>query len=245
MTKMNKKAVSVMIGYILLISAAVVMGAIVYQWLRTYMPSEGLACPEDVSVFLKESSCSIDQLNLTLKNNGKFDIAGYFIHVTNESWQELADIDISPNILSGGIGAGGAVIFVAGSDNPMKPGDEKKSNFNLTDSGFEQIYLIEIIPVRFQEIENKLRFVSCGGAKIKEKVDCDLGCIDTDGGNNKEVKGTCTDYTGGGGTDYCEGGEENSNAQKEWYCLDDLCVKDTTGCPSVDYLCQEGECVLP
>ena len=38
----NKKAISPMIGYILLISAAVVMSVIVYTWLRTYIPKAAL-----------------------------------------------------------------------------------------------------------------------------------------------------------------------------------------------------------
>ena len=171
----NKKGVSVMISYILLVTVAVVMGAIVYQWLRTYVPSEGLQCPEDVSVFLKEYSCDAtsNELNITLKNNGKFDLTGYYIHIADKSDQELATIDISQDVYFGGTGAGGAVIFVAGSDNPMKPNDEKKSSFNLTGASFGTIYLIEVIPARFQKIENKLTFVSCGNAKIKEKVvDC-------------------------------------------------------------------------
>ena len=165
-----------MIGYILLVTAAIVMGSLVYQWLKTYVPSEILSCPGDTSIFLKEYSCNptSHQLNITLKNNGKFNIAGYFIHVTNESSQELATKDISLYVKSGGVAAGGSVIFVAGSDNPMKPGEEKKSNFNLTNLNLGTIYLIEIIPARFQRVENKLSFVSCGNTKIKENVVCTI-----------------------------------------------------------------------
>ncbi len=170
----NKKGISVMIGYVLLVTAAIVMGAIAYQWIRTYVPSEGLACPEDVSVFIKEYACGGNEFNITLKNNGKFSIAGYFIHVTNESEQEIATKDISQNITLGGVSAGGSVIFIAGSTNSMKPNEERKSVFGLAGADITNITLVQITPVRYHTVENKLRFVSCGGSKIKEELTCSL-----------------------------------------------------------------------
>lgn len=180
----NKKGISVMIGYVLLVTAAIVMGTIAYQWIRTYVPSEGLACPEDVSVFIKEYECGgpKNEFNITLKNNGKFAIAGYFIHVTDDPEQEIATLDISEYIGEekggmGGVHAGGSVIFVAASANSMKPNEEKKSVFGLTEAvvaGLTKIELVQITPVRYHTVDNKLRFVSCGGAKIKEELTCSL-----------------------------------------------------------------------
>lgn len=171
--KKEKKGVSVMIGYVLLITAAVVLGVIVYQWLRTYVPSEGASCPEGVSIFIKDYSCNSggNQLNLTIKNNGKFSLAGYFIHASNQSDREIATTDISQKVSEGGAWAGGSVAFVVGSsENPMKPNQEVKNVFNLSNSEINQIYLIEIIPARFQEVNDQLTFVSCGNAKIKEEL---------------------------------------------------------------------------
>lgn len=171
----NKKGVSVIIGYVILVAAAVSFGVIVYNWLVTYTPTEVRACPEDVSIFIKEYSCefgSVNQLNLTTKNNGKFDIAGYFVYASNDSNNELASHDLSQYIEAGGIAAGNAIIFVAVNENPFKPNDEKVSIFNLTTSNLNTIKFLDITPVRFQEQDNKLEFVSCGGAKIKETITC-------------------------------------------------------------------------
>ncbi len=172
----NKKGVGVMVGYVLLITAAVVMGVIVYQWLKTYVPLEPPECPDEVSFFIKKYTCDSPFFNLTLKNNGKFNIGGYFIHLANQSDQEIATIDISEYIESGGMWAGNAVVFVAGADNPIKPGDEVISVFKLDTLAPNQVYLVEIIPARFQEIENKLTFISCGDAKVQERID-DESCI--------------------------------------------------------------------
>lgn len=237
----NKKGISVMIGYVLLITGAIVMSILVYQWLRSYVPSESPECPADVSVFIKEHVCSTNQLDITLKNNGKFNIAGYFIHVSDQTDQKIATTDISQYIESGGIFAENAVIFLAGGNNAMKPNDEKLGVFGLSETGMDNIYLIEIIPARFQKIENRLTFISCGNAKVREEVSCNLKCSDSDGGINTLVAGTCTDDSGSY-ADYCEG-----NAQKEYYCSpDNLCVIDNTGCPSQGgYECQNGACAIP
>lgn len=175
---MDKKGVSIMIGYVLLITAAIVMGVIVYQWLRTYVPIEAPACSEEISVFMKRYSCdpATDELTITIKNNGKFNLAGYFIHVSTDPTQEIATIDLSEYVTTGGISAGGSIIFLAGSANSLQPNKEFVSVFDLSATNLGQIYLIEIIPVRFQEIRNKLTFVSCGNAKIRENIN-DGTCV--------------------------------------------------------------------
>ena len=173
---MNKKGVSIMIGYVLLISIAVVMGTIVYQTLKTYIPSDIPGCPDDTSLYIKSYSCDNTWLNFTLKNNGKFDVAGYFVHVSNISGQDLATRDISEYLNSGGIAAGGAVIYGSSSANGISPGDEIQSSFNLGDPvNLGQLYLIEVIPGRYQKLNNQLNFVSCGNSKVREEIN-DSSC---------------------------------------------------------------------
>ena len=53
--KLNKKGVSVIIGYVLLIAFAILISAGVYAWLKTYVPREPLNCPDGVSIFVKEA----------------------------------------------------------------------------------------------------------------------------------------------------------------------------------------------
>ena len=166
--KNSRKGVSVIIGYVLLVTFAIVMGGIVYQWMKTYIPKDTLECDEGVSIFLKDYSCNDLELSLTLKNNGRFNVAGYFIHATTDPSQELAVIDLSQEITGGGNKVGNVIRFGLGDENSMKPNDEKTSIFQLTN----EIYSIEIIPVRFQVEDNKKRLVSCGTSKIKEEITC-------------------------------------------------------------------------
>ena len=156
-----------MIGYILLITTAIIISTIVYQWAKTYVPTDPIECPDGVSVFVKESSynCENKELNLTLKNNGRFNIGGYLIHSTTSLDQELASLDLSQYTK---LGEGkGAILFFT-LDNSMKPNDEIKNVFDLKNINLTQIYSVEIIPIRFQN-KNK---VNCADARIKETLSC-------------------------------------------------------------------------
>src|SRR3989338_6029523 len=109
--KKNKKGISIIIGYVLLISVAIVIGGVTYQWLKSYVPKDSVECPEGVSMYLEKAFCNNNQLKITLKNNGRFDIEGYFVHASNNSLQEIATIDLSKYLIGGAGTAGEMVKF--------------------------------------------------------------------------------------------------------------------------------------
>jgi len=75
----NRRGISEIIGYVILISITLAMSLIVYAWLKTYIPSDAPKCSDGVSVFLQNYTydCSVQNLTVNLKNNGRFDLAGY------------------------------------------------------------------------------------------------------------------------------------------------------------------------
>ncbi len=171
--KKNKRAISPMISYILLISIGVVMGLLVYAWLKTYVPRESLECPDSTSLFVKDYIyIQNSQLNITIKNNGNFNIAGYFIRAANQSSeQKIAATDLSQRIdeNQGGTIVGGAILFeLSSEENSFTPNEEVTHVFDI--SGINEIYFIEITPLRIQQQESVTRTVTCGGAKIKEEI---------------------------------------------------------------------------
>ena len=166
--KKEKKAVSVMIGYVLLIASAAVLGIIVYSWLKGYVPGESVSCPDGVSILVKEKSTSSDWLNFTVKNNGKFSIGGFLIQVSVNEEDELATKDISkylnvPSPLEG-------FVILQPGENSLDPNEEIELEFNLTSFDEDNIYLVAITPARFQNVENKPTFVSCGNFRIQEEI---------------------------------------------------------------------------
>ncbi len=171
----NKKAISPMIGYILLISAAIFMSVIVYAWLKTYVPRAALECPDTTSIFVKDYVCDLNnELTLTIMNNGNFNIAGYFVRVANSSSeQELATTDLSQKLKEelGGLIAGNSVLFSAVEiGNSLTPNEEAINVFDI--SGVNTIYFVELTPIRIQEKEGIARTASCGNSKIKEEITC-------------------------------------------------------------------------
>jgi len=178
----GKKGISIMVSYVLLIVFVIIIGAIVYQWLKTYVPAQALECPDGVSLFIKDADfdSSDSQLIITLRNNGRFDLAGYFIHVTNSSDQELPTIDLS-SYLNDTLGSGrihrNSVLFVEeiAENNLFTPGSEESYFFDIPDSIGEP-HLIRITPTRFQDVDERQRFVSCGGARVGQLVG-EGGCI--------------------------------------------------------------------
>ena len=169
----SKKGVSVIIGYVLLVTFAVVIGLIVFQWMKSYVPQDDLVCPDGVSLFINNYECSSNMLTLNLKNNGKFDIGGYFIYATDSPEEKLATIDISKNntdsyarIKPIGIKFGTIV-----PGNSLEPDEEETDIYNLT--GINNIYSIEILPIRWQTERNRNILVSCTDAKIREIISCE------------------------------------------------------------------------
>ncbi len=212
-----------MIGYVLLIVFALIMGTIVYNVVKTYVPKNVIECPESVSIFINEVYTEDLQLNITLTNNGLFNLAGYFIRATNSSNQEIATKDLSEFLVEENARELNNIVIFNGEGNPMKPNDKLTQLFNLD----EEIYSIEIIPVRFQEENKKDTFVSCGGSKIREVVrigssDCIPVCAGKVCGDNG-CGGSCGSC---GGTDVC-----NETGQ----CVPPAECTDT--CESVGYEC--------
>jgi cysteine-rich repeat protein len=176
----SRKGVSVMVGYVLLVVFLIIIGGIVYVWLKTYIPRQALECPDGISLFIKEASFDSDasQLILTLKNNGRFDVAGYFIHATNSSEQELATIDLSGylNETQAGIIFENSVLFFEGGSNLFGPGFEDDYIFDIP-AEIGVPYSVRVIPTRFQEVEGKSRFASCSNARVEQIIGEPYVCV--------------------------------------------------------------------
>jgi hypothetical protein len=266
----SKKAVSVMIGYVLLVTFAVVLGGIIYVWMKTYVPIEEVNCPAGTSLFITDEiyDCNTNTLTLKMLNNGRFDLGGYFIRVTDSPDETIAALDLTRNNTdinsiipkSLGVKFGG---FTAGVPNKLQPGDSETEVYDLT--GIASIYSIQIVPLRWQKEGRKMVLASCQDAVIKEDVSC-FGvctpesaqdtCEDVDCGNwlnNCFEDVDCGDCTG---TDLCNSaGKCVPPAQCTDTCITlvhdcgSVCGVDCGsyggGCQSSEYVCQNGVCICP
>ncbi len=272
--RMDKKGLSIMIGYVLLIVIAIVMSLIVYQWVKTYIPKGGIECVDGVSVFLKNVTynCNDGKLDITFQNNGRFDVAGFFIHATEAIGDDLATLDLSSKInvthnpddwmpyKNSIVFTLGGQLFDTNTLTPESPNNEAKLRFDYMGLGDKKI---EITPVRFEEIDERIRFVTCGNARIEHGVSCyeapevcipicmgicgDDGCLpydDTDCGTCTGVGeicdgGLCVVCTPDCGTRIC--GPAPNGCGGEYECgpcdVDEECSIDGTSC---ELLCRNG-----
>jgi len=161
----NKKAVSPMIAYILLIVLVLAMSPIVYSWLKSYVSQGSVPeCPDDVAVLVKTYSCDSDKLEIELLNNGFFSIDGISIKATTSVSQDLATQDLSEKI-EGGESYDEQLGIVLLS---LEPGKELELKFEDIPTIFE----IEITPAKYVKVENKEKLAYCDNARIRQKVDC-------------------------------------------------------------------------
>ncbi len=187
MDSKNKRGVSAIIGYVMLIAIVIAISIGVYTWMRSYIPSEAIACPDGVSVSLTDVSynCTAHQLNFTLENSGTFSIAGYLVKATNNSAQTIATIDltqyyadqskISANTIFYGSYTSGAngIGPLGDKDSLGNPTYITYNEFNGIPDKYGDLVRLEITPVRWATYNGQLKYSVCSNAKISEKIICD------------------------------------------------------------------------
>ncbi|MGB9707964.1 MAG: hypothetical protein ACPLXC_01390 [Candidatus Pacearchaeota archaeon] len=79
----NKRGISELISYVLLITLALAMAAAFWFFIRPYIerPLPEEECPESVSIVLENYSCNGTHINYTLKNRGLHNIEGVKLNV--------------------------------------------------------------------------------------------------------------------------------------------------------------------
>lgn len=171
--KSNKKGISELIGYVLLIGFVIVLSVVIYAWMKNYVPKEELKCPDEIAIFLNDYKCGSQELNITLKNNGKFNIGGYLIYARNYSQAGIATVDLSNRIISGGSILDDEIngIKMSGTENSFLPNGEESHLFNITGIT-PKIYAIEITPLRWEESGRKKKLMTCVGSRIEETINC-------------------------------------------------------------------------
>lgn len=169
--KNNKRGISVMIGYVLLITFAIIMSIIVYNWLESYVPKDEVECEDGVSVVVEDYNCNASVLNISLRNNGRFSFAGITIFGKENETADVATLDLSNNLTSGGNSAQGRVYF-GDTSNSFSPGEKSPSRLIFDISSYDEIPEIVITPVKRVEWQDKEITAVCGRASIEETVNC-------------------------------------------------------------------------
>ena len=95
MLQRDKKGVSEIISYTILIVIALSMAAAVYSYLKIYVPKDKLECKEDITLIAQDINCSISsqELTLTISNKGLFRAEGAYVRLGNASQRIRSQIN--------------------------------------------------------------------------------------------------------------------------------------------------------
>ncbi len=148
----NKKAISLMLSYVILIAITIGLSAGVYVWLKDYANvSPKIDCKDGTSVRLEDYNFNEGVMNLTLKNNGYFNVSGVLVTVNNVSGRMPIYL-LVPNIpaKSGITPVKGYYEFAS----QLKPGDIDYAKFLI--EGFGEIKVVQIQPYIKDEKDNKI-----------------------------------------------------------------------------------------
>ncbi len=86
----DKRALSNLIAYVLLISITISLSVMVYGWLQFYVEGEDVKeCPSNVNVIIDSYECIDNVLSVNLKNRGLFKIDGYVLRYHNRTDAEF------------------------------------------------------------------------------------------------------------------------------------------------------------
>lgn len=106
--RQNKKGVSEIVSYVLLIVIAVALAGAVFAYLKLYIPKEKPQCEQDISLIIQNYSCKTGELEVTFLNKGLFSADAAYVRL-GEKGRKVRQL-INPNCLH----------FISGQDCDTK-----------------------------------------------------------------------------------------------------------------------------
>jgi hypothetical protein len=179
----NKKGVSEMVSYVLLVIIAIGLGALVFTYLQVYVPKDKTICPEDTAISIESYSCNYtssanpkSNLSLTLSNKGLFTINAAYIRIGAEG-RTVRELINDPRVtgnpssgfyLSRGLQAPSTPGTVTSAFTGLLPGESTTRIYHPIQINRAGNYEIEIQPA--VGTYNKLTI--CEKSTIVQKITC-------------------------------------------------------------------------
>ena len=165
--KINKRGISLIVSYVLLISMALILATGVYIWLKSFNLNPPVDCQDGTTVIIDNYQCG-NEFNLNIKNNGLFTVDGVVVTVSD-------DVNKQPYILL--IPVDSPIIKKAGYyffSNGLIPGNTTTAKFSsssINGGKLNQINSVKIQPVM---VDKKSQII-CQKAVINQKIEnCNL-----------------------------------------------------------------------
>ena len=138
----KKKAVSLMVSYVLLVVIGIAISVFVYAYLKYYLPENRKECEVDTRVIISNVSCiaSASDIRVDIENRGLFNISGVFVRFDTASGRAVKKQ----------LNNGDEFLGI-----PIAPGESRALNFDdvsgIIDLDVSTPYEIEIEPAILDE----------------------------------------------------------------------------------------------
>lgn len=195
--KKNKKAVSEIIAYVILISIGLSLSILVFVWLKSYVSEDTRkTCPDEATLIIRNYSCSktlgkVINLDITIKNRGLFIVDGFMVKVNDRQDSSIGVYNLY-NLLAPKEG------------EKLLPGEEVIYHYSIKEDTYQGNELVEIDDVKLIEVQpfidkkNKIlcesvssQVVSCGASAGTCVSNCANGQICA--ANINCFSGNCSD----------------------------------------------------
>jgi len=166
----NKQGVSLMISYVLLIFITISLSIGVYIWLKDYATiTEKINCKDGTSLTIENYNIerkndNNNTLNLSIKNNGLFNVSGFLISAGNDSKKIPMQLLVAKDQVQYQKGYFDFKGF--SGDQDLGPGQKQNAVFNLGD--LDKLEIIQIQPYIFKK--NNIDKIFCEQALIKQVI---------------------------------------------------------------------------
>ena len=155
----SNKALSEIVAYVILITIALSLSALVYGWLKTYAGSpEGKECSDTTSLIIKDYNCThINNdfyLTVTIKNKGLFTADGFLIKVNDRVGANIGLYTLAFPTVNDKYGV------------KLLPGQEYTQQYSLKSNAFNGIIPTELNQTTFIEIQPFIQQSAGSGDKI-------------------------------------------------------------------------------
>ena len=152
----QKQGISEIVGYILLITISLSLSFLVYTWMKRQAPTPVIECPDTLSMILQTYSCNniSHSLNLTLKNNGLYDIQGAIIKVSknNSNIPPIYPLNFTKSSPEGEVVAIGNIEYQFTNNLSSTPVTLFFDYKNYSTTGIKKISLIPLYATKKEKI---------------------------------------------------------------------------------------------
>ena len=177
----DKKGVSEMVGYVLLVIIAVGLSVLVYSYLKIYVPNDKLSCNKEVYLTLDDYTCTIltetplrqGSLNIILSNRGLFDVDAVYLRFGPKNKKILTFINDPNNKGDPDVNIRPDQFYLRDNNGQtgLPPGGKFENNYVVPLTDPQTAYSLEIEPAIFSD-EFPDRLALCPQAIIRTDINC-------------------------------------------------------------------------